>query len=679
MMLSMRCLCFALALVGVTVPVSLPIAAQGNQNVPATPVACAVLRPANGEQDTARIQQALNACAPGRAVVLEAGNARQASAFYAAPLILPRGVTLFLDADVTLYASKNLRDYDLTPGSCDPAKSFDPNHQTPYCKPFIYSYQAAYSAVMGPGTIDGRGTPRELVTSYESQGFTVSGVTLRGAVGTLLAVYKTPHFAGSDIVLEAKGAETDGLLLSNAVEPVVNDLSASVPGWGMAVRASILGPTTDAEFRFIQVTGGKGILLGDREFGAMSNLAFYTVDVSHSAAGIVTVQHAAQGKMESVAFSDVCLQDVSTPLQQADGAAVESSKLPGVKFTKLAMYSGNDATHCMWQRPAYTPPQVDLSQLPHPGVKRALTVAASGADFTTVQAAVDALPASGGTIRVMPGTYREVVAIRKAHVRLYGADADAAKTVITYGNCAPTSGGTFNTGTVFAEADDITLENLTIENDCDRHAKGQAVALHTQGDRNIFRNLRILGSTDTLYASAKLCYGDYGPCVPARQYFADTFVEGGVDFIFGDSVAYFDHCTLHGLPGGNVMFSAQSKHYPAEQSGYVFADAHVMAAARTNGALALGRAWRPYSSVVYLHARLDLPLPSAGWVDWPRFGVPTLPTAFYAEFESTGEGANPAGREKYSHQLTREQAAQFTLQRVLAGADHWSPSRSEAQ
>jgi len=94
MMLSMRCLCFALALVGVTVPVSLPIAAQGNQNVPATPVACAVLRPANGEQDTARIQQALNACAPGRAVVLEAGNARQASAFYAAPLILPRSHTI---------------------------------------------------------------------------------------------------------------------------------------------------------------------------------------------------------------------------------------------------------------------------------------------------------------------------------------------------------------------------------------------------------------------------------------------------------------------------------------------------------------------------------------------------------------------------------------------------------
>ena len=324
--------------------------------------------------------------------------------------------------------------------------------------------------------------------------------------------------------------------------------------------------------------------------------------------------------------------------------------------------------------------RADGGILQQPGTKRDLTVAASGGDFTTVQAAVDALPADGGTIRVMPGTYKEVVTIRKPHVRVFGAEVDAAKTTITYGSCAPVSGGTFNTGTVFAEADDITIENLTIVNDCDQHEKGQAVALHTQGDRNIFRNLRILGSTDTLYASAKLCYGDYGPCVPARQYFADTFVEGGVDFIFGDSIAYFDHCTLHGLPAGNnVMFTAQSKHYPAEQSGYVFADAHIVAEARKGRELlTLGRAWRPYGSVVFLHAKIDAPLPPEGWTDWPRFGVPTLPTAYYAEFESTGRGANPAGRERYAHQLSAAEAAQYTLQKVLGGEDHWNPQRSSS-
>ncbi|HEY0306709.1 MAG TPA: pectinesterase family protein, partial [Acidobacteriaceae bacterium] len=608
----MRWLRFGIALFVVAGLLSLGSVAQGNQSVPATPVACVVLHPvaATAGLDTDRIQRALNACAPGRAVVLAANDGKKTASFTAAPLILLRGVTLFVDEGVTLYASKNVRDYDLTPGSCDPAKSFDPNHETPFCKPFIYSYQAAYSAVMGPGTIDGNGTPRELVTSYESQSFSVSGVTLRGAVGTLLAVYKTPRFSASDVVLEAKSGETGGLLLSNAVAPVVRNLSTEVTGWGMVVRASILGPTAGAEFRFIHVVGGKGISLGDKEFGAMNDVAFYTLDMLHTQSGIVTELHSRQGAMKGVTFNDLCLQDVAMPLREANGAELQNGGIAGVTLTNLSIHTPEETTPCKWGRTAYMPVKPDILQLPHAGTKRELTVATSGGDFTTVQTAVDALPVDGGSVRVGPGTYREVVTIRKPHVRLYGADSDPAKTTIVYGNCAPTSGGTFNSGTVFAEADDITIENLTIENDCDRNAKGQAVALHTQGDRNIFRNLRILGSTDTLYASAKLCYGDYGPCVPARQYFADTFVEGGVDFIFGDSIAYFDHCTLHGLPGGNVMFTAQSKHYPAEQSGYVFADAHLIADGRNGkGVLTLGRAWRPYASVVFLHAKIDAPLP----------------------------------------------------------------------
>ncbi|HEY0307284.1 MAG TPA: pectinesterase family protein, partial [Acidobacteriaceae bacterium] len=117
-----------------------------------------------------------------------------------------------------------------------------------------------------------------------------------------------------------------------------------------------------------------------------------------------------------------------------------------------------------------------------------------------------------------------------------------------------------------------------------------------------------------------------------------------------------------------------------EQSGYVFADAHLIADGRNGkGVLTLGRAWRPYASVVFLHAKIDAPLPPAGWTDWPRFGVSTLPTAYYAEFESTGPGANPAGREKYAHQLTPAEAAQYTLQRVVGGADHWLPQRMPSQ
>src|ERR1700720_574097 len=83
--------------------------------------------------------------------ILTANGPNQA--FHSAPLILPRGVTLFIDRGVTLYASRNPRDYDLAPGSCGAA----PRGNAAACKPFLYSYQAAYSGVAGAGIVDGQG------------------------------------------------------------------------------------------------------------------------------------------------------------------------------------------------------------------------------------------------------------------------------------------------------------------------------------------------------------------------------------------------------------------------------------------------------------------------------------------------------------------------------------------
>ena len=94
---------------------------------------------------------------------------------------------------------------------------------------------------------------------------------------------------------------------------------------------------------------------------------------------------------------------------------------------------------------------------------------------------------------------------------------------------------------------------------------------------------------------------------------------------------------------------------------------------RTAGIVALGRPWRPHASVIYLHTRIDANVIPAGWVEWPRFGVPSLPLAYYAEFDSTGPGANPAARESYSHLLTPAEAANFSPALILAGADGWNP------
>jgi pectinesterase len=78
--------------------------------------------------------------------------------------------------------------------------------------------------------------------------------------------------------------------------------------------------------------------------------------------------------------------------------------------------------------------------------------------------------------------------------------------------------------------------------------------------------------------------------------------------------------------------------------------------------------------VVFLNAQIDAPVMAEGWTEWLRFGVPTLPTAYYAEYNSTGSGANAEGREKYSHQLTEADAKKWAPWEFLAGSDNWKPS-----
>jgi pectin methylesterase-like acyl-CoA thioesterase len=87
----------------------------------------------------------------------------------------------------------------------------------------------------------------------------------------------------------------------------------------------------------------------------------------------------------------------------------------------------------------------------------------------------------------------------------------------------------------------------------------------------------------------------------------------------------------------------------------------------------LGRAWRPYATVVFLRTRIDAPLQPAGWREWTPGTTDTFKTATYREFQSTGRGASIATREPSSRQLTKAEAKAWSLKNFLAGADGWHP------
>lgn len=286
--------------------------------------------------------------------------------------------------------------------------------------------------------------------------------------------------------------------------------------------------------------------------------------------------------------------------------------------------------------------------------------------FPTIQNAMDhhPWPGPGGRvyIEIAPGTYHERVIVTQNHsnITFVGMGKSPEDVVITNSLNAKQAGGTFFTETVEINGAGFEADNITFENTAGN--TGQAVAVANRSDRSVFKHCRFLGHQDTLFA-------DYG-----RQYYVDSYIEGGVDFIFGNAAAVFDHVELHS--NGPGFLTAQSRTAADQTTGYVILDSKVTSGidqslASAQGAIGLGRPWRPYSRVVYINTELPSDIRPAGWNNWGK--ASNEQTAFYAESNSTGPGANPTARAPWSHQLSTAQAKQFLPARFLRGDDHWNP------
>jgi pectinesterase len=290
-------------------------------------------------------------------------------------------------------------------------------------------------------------------------------------------------------------------------------------------------------------------------------------------------------------------------------------------------------------------------------------------EFPTIQMATDhhpfAPPGKNGRpgrvyIEIAPGTYHERVIVTQNHtnITLVGLGKSPGDVVITNGLNANQAGGTFFTETVEINGDGFEADNITFENSAGN--TGQAVAAAVRADRSVFKHCRFLGHQDTLFA-------DYG-----RQYYVDSYIEGGVDFIFGNAAAVFDRTEIHA--NGPGYLTAQSRTSADQNTGYVIINSKVTSGIEPSAArdtISLGRPWRPFSRVIYIKTDLPANVIPQGWNLWGRTGE--APEAYYAEYKSTGPGANLAARVAWSHQLTAQQAAQYAPRVFLAGKDHWDP------
>ena len=284
-----------------------------------------------------------------------------------------------------------------------------------------------------------------------------------------------------------------------------------------------------------------------------------------------------------------------------------------------------------------------------------IIVAADGSgQFTSVQDAIMAVPSGTATspvvIHIRPGVYHELIYVqhKKSFFRLIGDDA--AKTIITFNLYAGMTNvdgkplGTFKTPTATIDADNFTAENLTFQNSAG--PVGQALALRVDGDRAAFRHCRFLGWQDTILLNR------------GHQYFDDCYIAGHVDFIFGAATAWFENCQIHCLRSGYITAASTPQDQPC---GFVFSRCQITG--EPGAKTFLGRPWRLYASVTWLNCQMSDVVRPEGWFDWKK--PEAHATARYAEFNSTGPGANPQSRVPWSKQLTADQAQAITKENVL--------------
>jgi polygalacturonase len=329
--------------------------------------------PSDSQPDAARIQSAIDACPAGQAVKLSPGASGE-TGFLSGPLNLKSGVTLWVDTGVTLFASRNPADYDNGPGTCGTATSSDPKA----CNPLIIASNTANSAIVGGGSIDGRGgslltsgpnagkrswwdvayqnktsglnqqNPR-LIQVKNGSAFTLHGITVENSpnfhivasgvsgvtawgikILTPSAVYTKPGYAcpsGStpDAVTPATCFTPDTVKNTDGFDPgqssnVLLAYSYISTGDDHVAIKSHSGPTSNnLTFAHNHFYYGHGMSVGSETDAGLSHLAVTDLSIdgfdSDNGGGLrIKSDSSRGGKVDSVTYSGICMRNVRRPL-----------------------------------------------------------------------------------------------------------------------------------------------------------------------------------------------------------------------------------------------------------------------------------------------------------------------------------------------------------------------------
>lgn len=300
-------------------------------------------------------------------------------------------------------------------------------------------------------------------------------------------------------------------------------------------------------------------------------------------------------------------------------------------------------------------------------------------DFAAAKTAAQAASASGERFFIFfpngqydlgnttgDATQKTVIGI--PNVSYIGQSADG---VVLFNE--PTIEGIQTTPTInfTSSSTDVYMQDMTILNKMDYRKgvfSGRAVAIHDQGNKSIYKNVKMLSNQDTFYTGGN------------RIYLENSEIHGTVDFIFGGGDVFFNECTLYlENRSGNVITAASTS--LTTNWGYVFNNCTIDGFDINNGGYSLGRPWQGAPKVAFLNTTMKKLSKPDAWSEWGA-----LPSV-YAEYNtttSTGSLVDLSNRKtNYSDGkggsvtlnpvLTSTQAANYTVENVLTGTDSWQP------
>ncbi|KAG0617706.1 hypothetical protein M758_4G009200 [Ceratodon purpureus] len=300
----------------------------------------------------------------------------------------------------------------------------------------------------------------------------------------------------------------------------------------------------------------------------------------------------------------------------------------------------------------------DRKSVVKPALDKIYVDQAGHGDTRTVQEAVE-LVMDGNkkrvTIYISAGTYTEKVLVpnNKPYITFQGSGSD--KTVITWNDNANKTGSTYKTASVAIEADHFIAWNISFKNTAPTPGPGiigaQAIALQVVGDKCAFYGCAVYGYQDTL--------NDH----QGRHYFKECYIEGIVDFIFGNARSLYESCIIRSNLDKWGAITAHSRLSEDEVTGFGFVHCSLIG----TGQIFLGRAWRSYARVVFASTYMEEIINSQGWDDWGNKSADE--TVFYGEYNNNGPGASLAGRVSYTRALSSMEAAKYTHIDWINGSD----------